>query len=460
MDYSGVTAMNYGGGTHFYIIDNEEKMRPIKRTVLEEQGHNIDAIVATSNSSKIIEFTDDEEKELSQKRERYAELLAHRQRIGMIAINATRHKVTEARDDYTKCRDSLVEVARQRHQAKNGSAKAFEEAERATVSDEIDVLYPSIAARRLELAKNGHFNSFYSWWANQGGERAGWRGKFKKIGALAVMGAATGLAVSAVVGTFGVGAVGAGVTAAVSRGVARNLARQKLDSHDAQSPTIVDAQSKRQTEEASNLQEQRWSTARGIISSKELSEAAASATEMEISRNRKRMLGAVAIGAATGLAFGVLGQWIHSEVNIRHTAPRPHVPTRLQPKPTPTPSTPTPTYPYTPPSETLPILPSSPGITDGFRDNVLVQPGGGYTNALVALANQKGIHLDGAQAWRAYLAVKSKVGGNFFTNDPSYVISRNDLGISRPGAAMWNQIAVETFQHWLQANNLASTATS
>ena len=460
MDYSGVTAMKYGGGLHFYIIDNEEKMRPIKRTVLEDQGHNIDAIVATSNSSNIIEFTDDEEKKLSQKREHYAELLARRQRIGMIAIKATRHKVTEARDDYTNFRDSLVEVVWQRHQNKGGSARAFEEAERAAVSDEIDVLYPRIAAHRLELAKSGHFNSFYSWWANQGGERAGWRGKFKKIGAFAVMGAATGLAVSAVVGTFGVGAVGAGVTAAVSRGVARNLARQKLDSHNAQSDKIVDAQSKRQIDEASKLQEQRWSTGKEIISSMELSEAAASATEMEISRNRKRMLGAVAIGAATGLAFGVLGQWIHSEVSIRHTVPRPHVPARPQPKPTPPTSTPTPPYPYTPPPGTIPIIPSSPGITDGFRDNVFVRPGDGYTNALVALANQKGIHLDGAQAWRAYLSVKSMVGDNFFNNDPSYVISRNDLGISHPGSAMWNQMAVEAFQHWLQVNNLASTATS
>ncbi|MGH7142129.1 MAG: hypothetical protein ACREF5_01485 [Candidatus Saccharimonadales bacterium] len=469
VDYFGVAPMNYSGGLHFYLIDAEEKMRPVKRTVLEEQGYDIDVILAASEvlTSKtagqrptdgntlrsaqpvpIIEFAHEDKEKLDQKRKDYAELLARRQRIGMIAIKATRRKVTKVRSDYTDFRDNLVEAARKQHQDKNGTGKAFEEAARAAVIDEVSVLYSNIAEQRLALTKSRFFNRFYGWWAEQGSDAVGRRGTLKKMGALAVMGAATGLVVSAAVGTFGVGAVGAGVTAAVSRGVARNLAKQKLDSHNTQSPLVVTAQVERQTEEVIKLQEQRWRTEKRAISSKELSDAAAAGTEKAITRNRDRMLGAVVIGAATGLAFGVLGQWIHSELSINHPVPRPHI--RIRP----------PLRPTMPPPETTPTIPPSPGITDGFHDNVFVQPGDGYTNALVDLADQKGIHLNGAQAWEAYLAVKEQVGGNLFTNDPSYVISYNDLGISRPGEAMWSPKAVEIFQQWLQVNNLSPSATS
>jgi hypothetical protein len=164
----------------------------------------------------------------------------------------------------------------------------------------------------------------------------------------------------------------------------------------------------------------------------------------DVRSNRNRVIGAMAISGAMGaLGFLTAGEisssWpfehhAHAAVNPHHAPAHVTKPTHnAQPKP-----------PH-----------HKSGLVNGYNTHVDIKNGEGYDQALSDLANQKHIHLSGAQSWNLYEHLNGKFNGKFLSNDPSYRMpSPGNWGISRPGFANWNPQVLHDMNRWMIEHGL------
>lgn len=89
----------------------------------------------------------------------------------------------------------------------------------------------------------------------------------------------------------------------------------------------------------------------------------------------------------------------------------------------------------------------------GFKTGATVESGHGYTDEIQDLAEQKGIHLSGSEAWEAYQHMNHDLHGNFMhtagDHNASYRMSDGNWGIRPVGHVTWNPAALHNFQQFL-----------
>jgi len=188
----------------------------------------------------------------------------------------------------------------------------------------------------------------------------------------------------------------------------------------------------------------------------------------DVNSNRNRVIAAAAIGGTAGVLGGIAAEHGFSALIGHHTHhPNtvtgdsgqfatntvPHQPdaavnTDIGPRPG-----------AVPVHHSVPLAgnENQPATVDGFSTNVVVENGHGYTTELQELAAQKGIHLSGQDSWKLYQHLNNQFHGKFFNNDPSYLRSQGDWGISRAGQAQWNAHVIQAMNQWLIENSKETT---
>lgn len=267
-------------------------------------------------------------------------------------------------------------------------------------------------------------NKFYNWF---GSVNAG-KGRFS-MGALkkgVVMGSVTGAAGLAVGATTGLllAPVGGMVLAGVGAGyLAGRITKAYMATH--MNKKSVDA-----NDQHAQLQHQELmaSHAEGETSMADLIDAQ---SKREVRRNRIRtgaIIGATAVSGALGVAGGnLLHNWWYDNDAKAISGEAPKAAEVAKPE------------------------------APRFGAEVNVEAGHGYTHEIGDLFSSKGITLTAEQKLDAYNNLVQKfpnMHGNFFTDDPGYVRSAGDYGISRPGTAHWNDAVLRELDAWGKARNL------
>lgn len=113
----------------------------------------------------------------------------------------------------------------------------------------------------------------------------------------------------------------------------------------------------------------------------------------------------------------------------------------------------------TPPDASIPDSDDNgTGQVAGFDSKITVESGHSITEELQDLAEQKGVNLSGADAWRAYLDLEKDFGSDMFVGNEVYTMPDGHLGLASSGTATWNNAAVLDFQSWLEDNKLVEAA--
>lgn len=157
-----------------------------------------------------------------------------------------------------------------------------------------------------EAMRIGKESRFVSWWANQRGKK----GFLLKGAVMAPVGIAAGAAAGVVLGPVG-GAVAAGF---IARNVAKNYMRSKLEAKAGASTKAHEFATKRHSEQLTTIIDQQSANTSGKWHAESVTSEFSEDSEKHVRRNRRRLIGGVAIGAAAGVAGGLLadkvGDWV------------------------------------------------------------------------------------------------------------------------------------------------------
>lgn len=95
-----------------------------------------------------------------------------------------------------------------------------------------------------------------------------------------------------------------------------------------------------------------------------------------------------------------------------------------------------------------------PSTTEILQENATgnVENGHGLTHELIDLSAKAGYDLTPEQSYDLYKHLADTFGGDFFTEDITYVMGNGDYGISQPGSATWRPEVVEEIAEWLKNN--------
>jgi hypothetical protein len=263
---------------------------------------------------------------------------------------------------------------------------------------------------------------------------------------------AVGLPIGFVAGTAGVflaGPIaGAAVAAGISRGVARGLLRKYIEKHTHAKSVATYQYEKRLKDQyqkieaayAKNDESKNMSNRPNTVT-----DSYAEGTMKGVRRNRRRLMGSIAIGAAFGAGGAFLGELAHNALwgnSHKPTAVKPpvvhhpvihqhpvkhHGPTS-SPKP--------PAVKPTPPIQHQPVALHGPTGQEFY-----VTPGGGEISEIQAYAASHNYHVTPRQAYQIYLELYAQHGAKIIklaSSGPStYVIHPGDIGLSHPGEARW-----------------------
>jgi len=235
---------------------------------------------------------------------------------------------------------------------------------------------------------------FIQWWANQGGKTAegktNWKGKLKKAGVVALVAVPTGLVVGGLISTglgAGLAAVGG---AAVTEGLARGVAGSSFDGRAASLDNrILDAQHNVDIrgiyEKAGwNYNDGDGRTINTGVTLRELTNPMNTHTDKEVSRSRRRVVTATAIGATLGLVSGVaadtVGDWLQGDASAE-----PLKTTEV------------------PPVEEPVVPPAAPKPPEFDPVTMRVEDGYGIQHVMRDYAEQMGTELDGDELHQTFL---------------------------------------------------------
>lgn len=267
----------------------------------------------------------------------------------------------------------------------------------------------------------GARRKFYDWWARQGRDgKLISTGTVKKAAVIAVVGLPIGVAAGAA-GAFIAGPLAGGaVAAAMARGVSRGLLRGKIEK-SAHAKTV--AKEQYEQHQAAQLRQLKAQYREGRVV-RSVTNEYSDGVEQNVKRNRRRMVGSAAIGAASGLGGAFVGEAIHHAVwGSHHSAGQaPKKPT-IPPKPH--------TGAGTPPAAVH-------GTTgQEFR----VEQGSGEIREIQEYAASHNYHITPQQADEIYNQLYAEHGAKIIDLDGSgpdtYQISPGNVGLSHPGMAHW-----------------------
>lgn len=230
---------------------------------------------------------------------------------------------SSALDEWLAARVSQSIDLRKKYNVKEADKESVESITRAAVlSSLVGQTYVTeglIRDRRVQLAGNKRLSWFYDKWAKWSSGNDGLtRGKLKKIGVMLGVGLASGAAAAFVIGTAGIGGgiIGAAAASSLGAGVTRGWARGKIQ-HESVQTTVAGHQAEVQARdiEASIQTKLADAATKDPLSlGSDMVDSINQHTRAELNRNRRRMMGSVAIGAAAGVVGGELGHLAHEAV--------------------------------------------------------------------------------------------------------------------------------------------------
>ena len=354
-----------------------------------------------------------------------------------------------------------VEVARERYEALRLSAKEWlvghiddsdmsrEDWTLFSVNDDKSEARLAAVGIRFEAERQAEVRGplarqrqkFYDWWARQGGgekffSRHRLAGTAKKAAVLGAVGLPVGV-IAGATGAFVAGPViGVAAAAGIARGVARGLLRGQIEKNVG--PSVATAQfHRRLAAQYHAIEEGHTVTTEGRVGYPEsATDVYAEATKKSVERNRRRMIGGIAIGLVTGLIGASLGDLIHNAIyggEYEHGTPPATEKPSMSPPTQPAPSTPAP-----PPTTPAPSVPPEHGLTGQSFD---VEPGSGEIREIEEYATAHHYNITPQDAFRIYTELYQEHGSNIIdlsgSGPDTYLISSGNVGLSHPGTANW-----------------------
>lgn len=364
----------------------------------------------------------------------YTRLAAARER-SVIGLGAGHGKVEAAREHYEELRLKAKEWFLARVRERNvvfqdwmGLSARDDRAEARAVG--AGVRYEAERQSEVGGLLARQRRKFYDWWARQEGgskffSRPRLVGTAKKAAVLGAVGIPIGVA-AGVAGVFVAGPlVGAVAAGGVARGVARGLLRSQIEKNAGVSVATEQFHQRLTAQYRIIKKEYAGASNPHANYPESVTKVYADATERGVKRNRVRVMGGVAIGAATGFLGAYLGEFVHNAVygsEYRHGVP----PTTTEKPPS---SSPTPRAPVSPPEH---------GLTG---QEFIVEPGSGVIREIKEYAAAHNYNITPQDAFRIYTELYQEHGSNIVDlrgpGPDTYLIRPGDIGLSRPGTAQW-----------------------
>jgi hypothetical protein len=338
-----------------------------------------------------------------------------------------------------------VEVARQnyeelRRQAKGWTNDKMEElglepAERVMISKLEDMTEAKLAGLGIKMDAEilaelkgplaGMRKNFYDWWACQGGggkffSRQRLVGTAKKAAVMGVIGLPVGIA-AGVAGVFLAGPLaGAAVAAGVGRGVARGLARGHIEKNAA-AKSVATAQYETRLADQHEKIDAAYT---GDGKPESVTDVYAEGTNNGVRRNRRRVMGSIAIGAVAGIGGAYIGELAHNALWGGHAAPA---------KPALAPHHPAVHHPA--------VHHPAGGLHGATGQEFNVEQGSGEIREIQEYASAHHYSVTPNQADQIYNQMYAEHGSKLInlagSGPDTYVIHPGDVGLSHPGEAHW-----------------------
>jgi hypothetical protein len=235
---------------------------------------------------------------------------------------------------------------------------------------------------------------------------------------MGIVGLPVGIAAGAA-GVFLAGPLaGAAVAAGLGRGVTRGLMRSHIEKN-IDSKSIAEAKYEQRLAAQQGKIEEAYNQGENndnIPALMSVTSEYAKGTEKDVQRNRRRVIGSVAIGALTGAGGAYVGELAHNALmgsghNITDKQPKVH------------------------------HSGSRVGIHGRTGQEFNVPKGGGEISEIQAYAASHNYHVSPEQADRIYNELYAEHGSDIIKLEGSgpstYVIRPGDVGLSHPGEARW-----------------------
>lgn len=382
----------------------------------------------------------------------YTGLAAARGR-STLTPGATKAKVEASRERYEALRLKAKEW-----EVKTMKARGLEQADRVMVSKLQDkteakmiALGIKFDAERLAEPKGvtaGLRKKFYDWWARQGGGATFKQRLWGNVKKSAVVGAAS-LPFAVAAGISGVifagPLVGAAVAAGAGRGVARGLMRSHIEKNSSSKTVAASQMEKRLAEQYENIENGYVRADDGEIHvPASVTGVFAEGTKKDVQRNRRRTLGAMALGAVAGAVGGhFLGDLAHNALwgGGHHPSPQQpygeHSPNSTPPGMQPQPPKPEVPSPSSPAPNGPPITPEHGLTGQEFK----VEHGSGIIREIQEYADSHNYHIKPGDADRIYHELYQEHGSQIIDlkgpGPDTYVIRPGDLGLTHSGEGSW-----------------------
>lgn len=254
--------------------------------------------------------------ELSSAREEFIKLSAKRRGISF----GHKRKLAQAKERYDQARNAAGQNIADQLRANEADNNDLLAMSKVGALTELAYLTEQIKEAQVRAAGQKHFSGFYDRWARWGG-KGNHTGKIKKIAAMGVITFLPGVGL-AVAGAALLGPVaGAAIGGAIARGVGKGLASGHIN-RNANAKRVAEVQAAQQQAKGESY----INRASRLISSEGVSNVAQELTDRSNSRNKRRLIGGVALGAAMGAAGAVVGDLISDNIQARSQSGRPLAP--------------------------------------------------------------------------------------------------------------------------------------
>lgn len=286
----------------------------------------------------------------------------------------------------------------------------------------------------LQMESSGATNKFINWWVQQ--EGLGGKGRIKKALVIAAGGAAAGLIAGGL--AVPIAGIAAGIAAGAGTGLYVTKKRASGITEKGGTTTLAQAQGEAEISRKSQYAKEQLDSG-NAVSIDEITKITEERTATEKERNLRRVKAAASVaglGATGGAAAGgAIREAVLNAFSAEAPAPEVVEPTPEAPAPTPE----------------APVAPELQGL------NFDVQSGSGYTQELMEFAQANGHALTPDQSWQLHQDLMNQFGQDYINingggND--IYVDGNDVRLTAPGSATWNDGVGQFVQQWMMDRSL------
>ena len=286
----------------------------------------------------------------------------------------------------------------------------------------------------LQMESSGATNKFINWWVQQ--EGLGGKGRIKKALVIAAGGVAAGLIAGGL--AVPIAGIAAGIAAGAGTGLYVTKKRASGIAEKGGTNSLAEAQGQDDIIRKSQYAKEQLENG-NAVSIDDLTKITEERTATEKERNLRRVKAAASVaglGATGGAAAGgAIREAVLNAFSAEAPAPEVVEPTPEAPAPTPE----------------APVAPELQGL------NFDVQSGSGYTQELMEFAQANGHALTPDQSWQLHQDLMNQFGQDYINingggND--IYVDGNDVRLTAPGSATWNDGVGQFVQQWMTDRSL------